>query len=174
MCRGSTWPESAACGDRGTDGSIEGARPFSLEQRNDLPGARAEVAAAGLRRGRGPGCGHPHAAERARLRARRARVSVHRPAGRRQDDHRAAARQGAGVHGARRGARACGECPLVRRLRRRRALDVLEIDGASNSGVDEIRTLRENVKYSPGARRASRCTSSTRCTCSRGRRSTRS
>ncbi len=28
-------------------------------------------------------------------------------------------------------------------------MDVLEIDGASNRGIDEIRTLRENVKFSP-------------------------
>ena len=29
------------------------------------------------------------------------------------------------------------------------SVDVLEIDGASNRGLDEIRTLRENVKYAP-------------------------
>ena len=31
----------------------------------------------------------------------------------------------------------------------RRAVDVIEIDGASNRGIEEIRTLRENVKYAP-------------------------
>jgi len=30
-----------------------------------------------------------------------------------------------------------------------RSLDVLEIDGASNRGIDEIRSLRENVKFAP-------------------------
>jgi len=30
-----------------------------------------------------------------------------------------------------------------------RSLDVLEIDGASNRGIDEIRNLRENVKFAP-------------------------
>jgi DNA polymerase III subunit gamma/tau len=30
-----------------------------------------------------------------------------------------------------------------------RALDVLEIDGASNRGIDEVRTLRENARYAP-------------------------
>ena len=30
------------------------------------------------------------------------------------------------------------------------SVDVLEIDGASNTGVDNIRELRENVKYMPG------------------------
>jgi DNA polymerase-3 subunit gamma/tau len=30
-----------------------------------------------------------------------------------------------------------------------RALDVIEIDGASNRGIDEVRTLRENARYAP-------------------------
>ena len=34
-----------------------------------------------------------------------------------------------------------------------RALDVIEIDGASNRGIDEIRELRETVNYSPAASR---------------------
>ena len=29
------------------------------------------------------------------------------------------------------------------------SLDVLEIDGASNRGIDEIRNLRENIHYAP-------------------------
>jgi DNA polymerase-3 subunit gamma/tau len=32
-----------------------------------------------------------------------------------------------------------------------RSLDVLEIDGASNRGIDEIRALRDTVKYAPAA-----------------------
>src|SRR4051794_11368987 len=32
-----------------------------------------------------------------------------------------------------------------------RSLDVLEIDGASNRGIDEIRDLRETVKYAPAS-----------------------
>jgi len=34
-----------------------------------------------------------------------------------------------------------------------RSLDVVEIDGASNRGIDDIRELRETVKYSPAASR---------------------
>ncbi|MBI2927801.1 MAG: DNA polymerase III subunit gamma/tau [Verrucomicrobia bacterium] len=34
-----------------------------------------------------------------------------------------------------------------------RALDVLEIDGASNRGIDEVRELRETVKYAPASSR---------------------
>src|SRR5712672_614203 len=34
-----------------------------------------------------------------------------------------------------------------------RSLDVLEIDGASNRGIEEIRALRETVKYAPASSR---------------------
>jgi DNA polymerase-3 subunit gamma/tau len=52
-----------------------------------------------------------------------------------------------------------------------RALDVLEIDGASNRGIDEVRELRETVKYAP-ASGGSRFTSLTKSTCSPRRPST--
>jgi len=42
----------------------------------------------------------------------------------------------------------CGECPACREISEGRSLDVIEIDGASNRGIDEIRMLRENVKFS--------------------------
>jgi DNA polymerase-3 subunit gamma/tau len=44
---------------------------------------------------------------------------------------------------------ACGKCPSCLDFASGAPVDVLEIDAASNNGVDEIRTLRENVKYSP-------------------------
>ena len=44
---------------------------------------------------------------------------------------------------------ACGKCPSCLDFTSGAPVDVLEIDAASNNGVDEIRTLRENVKYSP-------------------------
>lgn len=43
----------------------------------------------------------------------------------------------------------CGECSSCREISEGRSLDVIEIDGASNRRIDEIRTLRENVKFSP-------------------------
>lgn len=43
----------------------------------------------------------------------------------------------------------CGECSACREIQEGRSLDVIEIDGASNRGIDEIRTLRENAKFSP-------------------------
>jgi DNA polymerase-3 subunit gamma/tau len=47
----------------------------------------------------------------------------------------------------RKGAAPCGECAVC--LDAAASVDVVEIDGASNRGIEEIRTLRENVKYSP-------------------------
>ena len=43
----------------------------------------------------------------------------------------------------------CNKCPSCIDIAQARSLDVLEIDGASNRGIDDIRTLRENVKFSP-------------------------
>ncbi len=49
----------------------------------------------------------------------------------------------------RRDADACGVCPVCREVPAGTSVDVIEIDAASNRGIDEIRTLRENVKYAP-------------------------
>jgi DNA polymerase-3 subunit gamma/tau len=43
----------------------------------------------------------------------------------------------------------CGVCNSCLAIRQGRALDVVEIDAASHRGIDEIRELRENVKYVP-------------------------
>ncbi len=43
----------------------------------------------------------------------------------------------------------CGQCESCRRLLNEESMDVMEIDAASNNGVDEIRDLRETVKYPP-------------------------
>jgi len=43
----------------------------------------------------------------------------------------------------------CQKCPSCLEINRGRSLDVIEIDGASNRGIDEIRALRENVKFAP-------------------------
>ncbi|MFC1510426.1 DNA polymerase III subunit gamma/tau [Candidatus Omnitrophota bacterium] len=43
----------------------------------------------------------------------------------------------------------CGTCPACREIAAGTSFDVLEIDGASNRGIDEIRALRENVKFAP-------------------------
>lgn len=43
----------------------------------------------------------------------------------------------------------CSACSACIDIAGGRSLDVIEIDGASNRGIDEIRTLRENVKFAP-------------------------
>ncbi len=43
----------------------------------------------------------------------------------------------------------CGECAPCKEIAAGTAMDVLEIDAASNRGIDEIRELRENVRYLP-------------------------
>lgn len=43
----------------------------------------------------------------------------------------------------------CGICPSCMEITRGNSVDVIEIDGASNTGVDDVRELRENVKFSP-------------------------
>jgi len=43
----------------------------------------------------------------------------------------------------------CDKCPSCLEIASSRSFDVIEIDGASNRGIDEIRILRENVKFPP-------------------------
>ena len=47
------------------------------------------------------------------------------------------------------GAEPCNECPSCKAVNEGRHLDVIEIDGASNRGIDEIRDLRERIGYAP-------------------------
>ena len=43
----------------------------------------------------------------------------------------------------------CNKCEFCKEINEDRSVDVLEIDGASNRGIDEVRSLREGVKYRP-------------------------
>ncbi|MGL6105018.1 DNA polymerase III subunit gamma/tau [Romboutsia sp.] len=43
----------------------------------------------------------------------------------------------------------CNECEVCKDILHDNIMDVVEIDAASNNSVDDIRELRENVKYSP-------------------------
>jgi DNA polymerase III subunit gamma/tau len=47
----------------------------------------------------------------------------------------------------------CGECDSCREIAAGTSLDVIEIDAASNRGIDQIRELREMVRYAPAASR---------------------
>jgi DNA polymerase-3 subunit gamma/tau len=43
----------------------------------------------------------------------------------------------------------CNECEMCNSIQNTQSMDIIEIDGASNRGIDEIRTLRDSVKYAP-------------------------
>ena len=47
------------------------------------------------------------------------------------------------------GAEPCGTCEACVSLARENSMDVMEIDAASNNGVDEIRALRDKIVYPP-------------------------
>ena len=47
----------------------------------------------------------------------------------------------------------CNQCENCVEITNSNAIDVLEIDGASNTGVDNVRELRESVKYLPSKAR---------------------
>lgn len=51
------------------------------------------------------------------------------------------------------GERPCGHCPNCISIKEGTFMDVIEIDAASNNGVDNIRELRESVKYPPATGR---------------------
>ena len=43
----------------------------------------------------------------------------------------------------------CNTCPACAEIAQGTSVDVIEIDGASNTGVDDVREIRENVKFTP-------------------------
>lgn len=43
----------------------------------------------------------------------------------------------------------CNECEMCKSFQNSQLIDIIEIDAASNRGIDEIRTLRDSVKYAP-------------------------
>jgi DNA polymerase-3 subunit gamma/tau len=47
----------------------------------------------------------------------------------------------------------CNTCEMCKAITDGRAMDVIEIDAASNTGVDDIRSLREKVNYAPNQAR---------------------
>ncbi len=43
----------------------------------------------------------------------------------------------------------CGKCSSCREITEGKSLDIIEIDAASNRGIDEIRELREKIRFAP-------------------------
>lgn len=48
----------------------------------------------------------------------------------------------------------CNQCGSCKEIAEGRSVDCLEIDGASNRGIDEVRELREIVRYAPSRRKS--------------------
>jgi len=48
----------------------------------------------------------------------------------------------------------CGRCYCCQEISNGNSVDVIEIDGASNTSVEDVRELRENLKYAPSRGRA--------------------
>src|ERR1035438_5569016 len=51
----------------------------------------------------------------------------------------------------------CGVCEYCTEIRAGNSVDVLEIDAATNRGIDEIRELREGARYRPARDRFKIC-----------------
>ena len=47
----------------------------------------------------------------------------------------------------------CNQCSVCKEISDGNSIDVIEIDGASNRGIDEVRELKENVRYTPAKSR---------------------
>lgn len=47
----------------------------------------------------------------------------------------------------------CNQCDSCKQINQGSSLDVLELDGATNRGIEEVRDLRERVKFAPAAGR---------------------
>jgi DNA polymerase-3 subunit gamma/tau len=47
----------------------------------------------------------------------------------------------------------CGTCSSCAEIAEGRALDVIEIDGASNRGIEDVRSIRESIRFAPASGR---------------------
>ena len=43
----------------------------------------------------------------------------------------------------------CGECPACKAILSGEVMDIVELDAASNNGVDDVRELRDRITFSP-------------------------
>jgi len=49
----------------------------------------------------------------------------------------------------RKGAEPCNKCSSCLEINKGKAIDLIEIDAASNRGIDEVRSIREGIRFSP-------------------------
>jgi len=102
---------------------------------------------------RRPTARHGNACECNQERPRGARVYFFGGARRRKNDGGQDPREGHELR-ERANAEPCGECDSCKEIAAGTSLDVIEIDAASNRGIDQIRELREMVRYAPAASRS--------------------
>ena len=121
-----------------------------LTARRRDPGSRPQVAAPNVSAELvGPGARGARADERARPAAAASRLSVDRHARRRQDHARAHHRQGAQLRDRHHGRRRAAVARPAREIDAGRFVDLIELDAASNTQVDNMRELLENALYAP-------------------------
>ena len=161
---------------RGASGSTEGARHFASrrrppQERRDRDShrthrTRPSTAAGAPRRSARSSARRPSSTRSATPSgpAGSPRDPVRRPARHRQDVARPDPRQGAQLHEPRSDGDPCDACPSCVAIREGRALDVVEIDAASNRGIDDVRELRDAHQLRARPTCAARSTSSTRST----------
>ena len=77
------------------------------------------------------------------------RLPAHRHARRRQDDDRAHPRQEPQLRSPGVTATPCGVCAACVDIDAGRFVDLLELDAASNTGVDNMREILDNARYAP-------------------------
>ena len=76
-------------------------------------------------------------------------LSVHRHPGHRKDHLRQDSGQGGQLSSTRWTGDPCNQCASCRGIENGSFLDVLELDAASNNGVEQIRALRDEAVYAP-------------------------
>ena len=114
---------------------------YQVLARKWRPKTFAELVRAGARRHR--------ARQRAVARAPAPRVPADRHARRRQDDDRAHPRQEPQLPHDGVTATPCGVCAACIDIDAGRFVDLLELDAASNTGIDNMREILDNARYAP-------------------------
>ena len=122
--------------------------PTTGRRLDDHPGLLSQVASGQLCRAGGAGArGHNAAAVR-QARPDIPFLPVLRPARVRQDHYRPDHRQGGKLPDLQDGD-PCNQCAICQAINDGRFMDIIELDAASNRGIDEIRDIRDKVNFSP-------------------------
>ena len=94
-----------------------------------------------------PGCCRHHPQKCAQKSAAGASLPVLRVPGHRQNHFSARVRQGAQLSAPLPDGEPCNQCSSCKEIQAGTSIDILEIDGASHRGIDDIRQINETVVY---------------------------